>query len=454
MTLTLFDVFEALIGMFLLWTGIYLVSRNPFNKMYWLVFGFLAGFGIIIGLDPILTHTTNIRDYLIYQKATDLPVFLLPVLYYSASTIFREKKTRANSLIAGIGYAGSAIFCLLDIRKHLILNESVINSHNFRLDSIFGAGPLLPLAIVFTCFYLLLGIYNFLATRNKRRSGQIMLAIGGISFIVFGVFLAISYYVYIPLSNLIFVIGSSITSFLVLYPIFRYQILSSKEAPVFNKTFGLKTLVVALIIAVYLAIFLSLGAELNFKNFSLLMLLIFAILFSHSAYDWFSTFVNDLVYNISSGLSLASDEEVYTALKNYNHPDRLADSSLLRLSLAKKQVGKGQSPVDALKTVLRDTIEYFKVDEDPHRRTKGRLKYHLLKMFVFDEAEEGQTLWELGFDEYPVSVMSRESRQPLFKTTSPSDYFYSSRNAFLALKKEAVQNVAWRISYLEKLAKK
>mgnify|MGYP001558126939 CR=1 FL=1 len=77
-------------------------------------------------------------------------------------------------------------------------------------------------------------------------------------------------------------------------------------------------------------------------------------------------------------------------------------------------------------------------------------------MLAFDEAEEGQILWELGFDEYPVKLMrlERRERPPKFRDFSPADYHYISRNAYLALKKEAIHDVAWRISYLEKLAKR
>ena len=75
---------------------------------------------------------------------------------------------------------------------------------------------------------------------------------------------------------------------------------------------------------------------------------------------------------------------------------------------------------------------------------------------LMKEAEEGQILWELGFEEYPVRIMSKERnlRPSMFKIESPSDYYYTSRNAYLALKKEAIHDVTWRISYLEKLSKK
>jgi len=129
---------------------------------------------------------------------------------------------------------------------------------------------------------------------------------------------------------------------------------------------------------------------------------------------------------------------------------------LLNLKIVKARAkSEHTTPVDALRSVIKDSVEYFKPEDNPHRRIKKNLKYHLLTMLAFDQAEEGQILWDLGFEEYPVAIMTRESRErkPLFKTESPSDYYYISRNAYLALKKEAIHDVAWRISYLEKLAK-
>ena len=82
----------------------------------------------------------------------------------------------------------------------------------------------------------------------------------------------------------------------------------------------------------------------------------------------------------------------------------------------------------------------------------SNIKYQILKMSAIDEADEGQILWELGFDGYPFKIMQGENntRKPIFKVESMSDYTATSRNAFIALKKEATHDLAWRLSYLEK----
>jgi len=144
-------------------------------------------------------------------------------------------------------------------------------------------------------------------------------------------------------------------------------------------------------------------------------------------------------------------QDISYAIKNYNKPEKLEKSPLLKLSQV-RSADMDKTPIDALKSLIRASIEYFGPTDDFHRRIKPNLKYHLLKMIAFDECEEGQILWELGFEEYPLNIISKEGsvREPLFKIRSASDYPCISRNAYLALKKEAINDILWRISYLER----
>ena len=227
---------------------------------------------------------------------------------------------------------------------------------------------------------------------------------------------------------------------------------------IFGRSFFYSSMVMLLIFVFYFAALIINGDQfISIKSFITPFILAYLIILTHPAYDWLSTFVKDIMYNISSGISVVNDEEVYQAIRNYNSPGKLENSSLLRLNLIDKEKRINETnPVDSLKNVIKKSIEYFKPEEDEKRRTKKNLKYHLLKMIAFDQAEEGQILWELGFEEYPLRIMSKESqaRPPLFKSFSPSDYNYISRNAFMALKKEAIHDITWRISYLEKISKK
>jgi len=65
--------------------------------------------------------------------------------------------------------------------------------------------------------------------------------------------------------------------------------------------------------------------------------------------------------------------------------------------------------------------------------------------------DEGQIFWDLGFEEYPLQILEKaEGQKPRLPIERPTDYQATSRNAFISLKKEAIHDLAWRISYLEK----
>jgi len=266
--------------------------------------------------------------------------------------------------------------------------------------------------------------------------------------------IAFSYEIYMNLADTAYSIGVSISLLLFIYSIVKYYLFVSTTR-LLDKVFFIKTLVVVVITSIYFAAFVASGVELNFSVYVLLILTMLLVILTHTLYDWISTFVNDLLYNVKSGLSIVTDEEVNFALKNLNDYEKLENSTLLRLGLVDRLMKvKNLTPIDALREVIGESVEYFNSNES--QRVKKALKYQILKMIAHNEAEEGQILWELGFEEYPVKILTQENktRGPLFQITAPSDYSYKSRNAYLALKKEAIHDVVWRISYLEKQVSK
>jgi hypothetical protein len=128
-------------------------------------------------------------------------------------------------------------------------------------------------------------------------------------------------------------------------------------------------------------------------------------------------------------------------------------SPLLNLRLVRDRMGisREQTGVDALRAIIRQAIEWQK-PEDISRRTRAALKYKLLTMIAFGEAEESQILWELGFEGYSRRIwedVAPESRPPLYPVREKSEYYAVSRASYMRLKQEAIYDVAWRIWYLE-----
>jgi len=452
--LSFFQILEIIIGAAVIWVGIYLVARNPFSTLSWIVFLFLFGMGLTTFTDPILLNTSTFRQYFIWQKITDWPLFFSPVFYFHSSLLV-SKRRRKDKFYLWLGYLLALIFTCLDIKGGLILNEQVIRFQDYKRFDGFAAGPLLIPSMTFACICVAYGIYKFGRQIKNGLLKYFLPMIAGLILLITGCISIPAFFVIIPWTGIAFTTGAALGSVIFVYSIIRFHLFSPVERNIFDRSFFYRTLMIFITSILYIvAIFIS-GIHLNFNVLILITILIILSLFTHSYYDWFGTFINDILYNFSSGFSVVSDQEVGGVIKNYNSPSRLESSSLLRLAILKNRKDK-LTPVDSLRKIVKDAWEYFKPENDEYRRNKQNLKYYLIKMLMIDQAEEGQILWELGFDEYPVRIMTKENnlRPPLFQIKSPSDYTYTSRNAFLALKKEAIHDVAWRISYLEKLAKR
>lgn len=324
-----------------------------------------------------------------------------------------------------------------------------------RFDG-FAPGVLLIPAVLLQVLYSLSGSILFFKKTKNEFIKNLLPSLAGIIMATTATFVAVSFYIVIPTADKWFTVGWAASDFLFIYSMIRYHLFMPSEKIIFDRGFYYRTLLIVIFVSLYLVILPLSGIKYSFNVLMLLNFLILLVLFTHSFYDWFGTFINDILYNILSGFSVVTDQEVSEVLKNYNNPGKVENCSLLRLSIVKRRIQKDTLPVDALREVVREAIEYFKPENEPNHRIKSNLKYQLLKMIAFDQAEEGQILWELGFMEYPTRIISNEKigREPLFFTESASDYSYTSRNAYLALKKEVIHDVAWRISYLEKLSKR
>lgn len=453
-----YQISEIVFGLFMIWVGFYIISRNPNSVISWTVFAFLLGFGFSTFSDPILLNTRTLHEYVVWQNITDWPLFFTSAFYYHASLLALGEKDLRKNWILIAGYLVGMLLYALDIYGGFILKETVFRMPDFRRFDGFAPGLSLIPTILFVCLYYFMGAKNFFSRAFSNPKKFILPAVGGLLYVVTGFFCILSYYTALPFAGVIFMFGTILATLLFIFSMIKYHLFSSAEKNIFDQTFYYKTAIIFMIIVSYLlAIYLS-GVELGFNALVLAELLTILVLFSHSFYDWLSTFVNDLIYNPSRGFSIVNDEEVNNVMKHYNEHERLGSSPLMRLNIVNNQIAKNKdlTPVDALRSLVKESVQYFKPDTEPTRRIKKNLKYQLLKMFVFDDAEEGQILWELGFEYYPVKIMSQERkyRSPLFEVLSPSDYVFTSRNAYLALKKEAIHDITWRISYLEKQAKR
>lgn len=455
-SLDFFQWFEIVASVLIMWVGIYLISRNPLSKLLWVITLYLISIGCTLLSDPILRNTNSFSSYLVWQKMTDWTVLFLPVFFLHASLLISKSKKTWLTIMLFAGYAVAFIAMILDQTGSGILNSKIIRFDNYQRFDGFAPGPFLVPIMIFLFILTLVGNYFWYKNIDKPSIKKMMPLIGGLVLSLMILFGTISFYIKIQTADIILSISLAISAFIFIYSILRFYIFSPNEKVLLNKSFYMKSLSILIILIIYLLLIdLSLPQK-TFETFLLSCFIIILVMITHSFYDWFSTFLNDLAYNFSSGLSVVTDEEAWYLIKNYNSPQKLEENSLVRLNIVKKKIKNGELAIDSLRHILEEAIDYFRPNENETKRIKRNLKYHIIRMIAFDEAEEGQILWNLGFDEYPVRIMSQAGSQiaPQFKTQTPSDYSFTSRNAYLALKKEAVHDIAWRISYLEKHALK
>lgn len=346
------------------------------------------------------------------------------------------------------------ILTVLGAFTHLIYDYSKVNITKSPSIYLISEGKfywLFSIEIILLTFF---AVYNFYrATLDKTqeaKKGFAILVFGAILFAVAGTLLNLNVlfgnlYPETP-GEIILLIGL----IFITYSIIRYSAHFETGTTLFGKEFLLST---AVLIALYFVIIggvFLIGFPYSFRLLVLIVVLLLLIPVTHAGYDWFMSFARNIFYQRIIEIPKVTDEEVLLALRNYNRPERLEDSSLLRLKVLKKLVEKDDSDtLSALRKLIREAVDYLQPDET-ERRTKSAIKYTIL-IHIKNQVEEGQILWDLGFEEYPLEIAEKgEGKKPNFAIISPTDYQAISRNAFLNLKKEAVHDLAWRISYLEK----
>ena len=460
-------IIEFIFGLSLWWVAIYLITQNPFSRIVQLAFGVLATMSFYFSADIFFFAANSTANFSL--DATILKSFIwslyLPFAFLCHASLLLAAKKMKSRLWQRVSLP-LAYFLTLGVIGLEAFTNLTRNYPKFYEITFTG-----NLGEVSGNYFWLIGIFFFVVTGITLVNFSICLKgekkgspdwykflwpwLGVLLSIILAPFVLLGYTGIIPHSDYLSMLSLAVIVIPLTYSILRYSLFIDDSKIIFGRNFLYSTVSIGLIFIAYFLVLRFFSSPFD-SVWSLILPFSFAYLLigSHPVYVWVSTFIRDIIYNVPSGYSVVNDDEVYEALKDCNRPDRLENSSLLRLNIVASNAKKESStPVDSLRKVLREAIEYFKSDDGG--RSKQSLKYELLRM-IAKQAEEGQILWELGFEEYPVRIMTRETRArpPKFKSTSPSEYIYTSRNAYLALKREAIHDVTWRISYLEKLSKK
>lgn len=457
---TLQEVIQLSVGGFLWWLAVYSVSRNIRSKVAWLLFFLLFSFSVLVVTESIYPHLLSPSVNALVNRLTDWS-YLLPIalLFHLSVIVTGREMNKLNNVLIYVFYALSLFYILASLFTNSMVNYSIVKDYLPGLGYINPRGPLF-ITLTFTTFFVsFVSLVNYLAALKNElpileKWKFFLPAVTSLLYALVSPYLVYQY-VYGDIVLAIQLTGAFLVlPFIpILISIIWFRLISDIES-IFNlREFTYLTIVILLINLVNGAIFLSFASIISESAYYLLAIFVFVSIFTHGFYDWLTTFIRDLLYSTGNGFSLITDADVNDLLRNFHDPEKLETNSLLKFKSARRNAENGKL-VDSAQNLTRDAIEYLKQSDFP-RRTKQNLKYQLLIMLTQDSAEEGQILWELGFDGYPMKILSGEdrTRKPLFKIESMSDYTATSRNAFIALKKEAVHDLAWRLSYLERTRK-
>jgi len=442
------------------WFTVYFFSRNPYsNKIRALCLAtFLISFYALLGvlqsnLKGSDQHYVLVQRVFIWAIAFPAPAWF----YFSVRMLPKDLRSNMKPFVV-VGFLSGAVIAFLGAFTNLIYDYSNISLTKSSAIYLIAPGKLIWLLSVQIIFFLFLATFNFFRSalkskETRKRQGFYTLTAASLVIFFGGVYLTSNVF----LGNvtpetpgeILLLFGLILAIFAIIW----YSLDLGMGVMLWGREFVLITIEVLVLYAVFGSVYLFIQFPYSFKLLLLIIAGLMLIPVTQVGHDWFSSFVRNIVYQKKLAIPKVTDGEVTTALRNYNHPETLEESSFLRLNLLNKMEDEeGLDRITSLKKLLKTAIDYLKPD-NVESRNKPNLKYQMLKL-ISEQAEEGQILWDLGFGEYPLEIAEKlEGDQPRFAINHPTDYQAISRNAFISLKKEAIHDLAWRISYLEKTNK-
>jgi len=464
-----FNYFSIISGVELIlvwWVFIYFLGRYPFDKQIRLVSFAIFILSQYFLMVFILQNIPVIYPFYInLERCFTWTIMLSPLAWYfiTYDLLSKELKERQKTIFVSFCLI-SILFIYLTTFTNLIFNYKDIDLS--KASAITSSNPLIPIGPLFWLFFLIFLImgyfifYNLVKVYSEKtdleEKKKFKYFLIGFSIVFFGGFFFSINWLNNNMSVIIATIGDvlvAVGSLVIAYAFIK----TSKPAAdstisIFGRDFLLSSL---FLLVVYIAFILGIIFSKVPYSLNLLILLTAVFLLIPIVFvtqDWMISYGRNIIYKRSFEFPKVKDEDINYVIRNFNKKENLEDSPLLGLKLVTKKIKEGKTPVDALCEFVDYSIESLSPKEI--KRSKPNLKYQILKMIAFDNAEEGQILWDLGFGEYPLEIAEKlEGERPRFEINHPTDYQATSRNAFISLKKEAIHDLAWRISYLERHTK-
>jgi len=239
----------------------------------------------------------------------DWPLFFIPVFIYhlSISEDIAVAKKRSNIILIA-GYIISILFYFVNIFTSTIVRGDFIKNIALKNgQESLQPGPVFIVLVVFILCYIYLALCSFVKKQETERKQSPILAL--VFYALTVLVIVVAYYQRITSFCFYSNLGLIVFGLIIIYSLIRENLFLG-ESQKLDKLFVYKTVGVFLISFIYLGVYFIFNKKLNLHDFTYLNALLFLVLMSHSFYDWLSTFVNDVIFNFSSGLSLVNDAEI------------------------------------------------------------------------------------------------------------------------------------------------
>ena len=308
-------------GLILWWIAVYLFVQNPFSRLIQLLAGIFTAISFYLSSDILFIAANNIGEYLLngsLLKGFIWSLYLPAPFIYHVSYLLIPKNLRRGwqKIVLYLVYIATAIIIFLETSTNLTRDYRMISSSSFTGDLTEATGRYFWLIGVFFLSIFLATTINFYFLFKKEvKFSQNWFKyfwpfIGMVGTLILGPLVLLSFYNFIPHPYFLSSFTMIIITLPLVYSILKYDLLMEEARIVLGKTFLYSTIVVMTILALYLITLFSVGSQFpTIKSLIIPYVLSYLIILTHPAYDWFSTFVRDLIYNISSGISSLLDDE-------------------------------------------------------------------------------------------------------------------------------------------------
>ncbi len=449
--------------------GLYILIKAGKNQLSRFVALIQISFSIYSTLGTIMSLPISKELYIFTFKIHYIFIFLGLLFTYYASLLLREKvvgKLRAQRVLFNYFIAPAYTLCSfllvftntffiydLSAKPDLLQQGITVWQLNSRWDIIY--------ITILECIIAYLFAYNcFMAWYKTLKQRYLKLRF----FIIFLASLIASVAMYFAaIGNFLVDMGLIegnpsrfalyngmllISSIVLSFAIVEYNAFVEEGRKVFNE-FASITISTIIWTTIYLGlIFLSLkvldprdGIALLIASFLVLPIL------THTFDKNLRTIIEDIFEKREFQIPEITDEDINYVLKNLMNLRKLEQSVLTSLKVIqtrKKQ--KNIAPEKALQEIILELIESFKPSEVT-KRSRRNLCYEILKMVAINQAVESQVLWDLGF-ECNSKINSEE--KPRFDIKRNSEYTATSVMSYRRLKKEAVNELRWKLVEMEK----